>query len=423
MPRSTPKTKTSLPNLSDTHWLKDLRTRSVLDMLETHGAEARVVGGAVRNALLGEPVHDIDIATTANPDVVISIADAAGLKSVPTGIDHGTVTVIAENKPFEVTTLRRDVETDGRHAVVAFTDDWTEDAKRRDFTINAMYCDKDGVLFDPVGGFEDLKQQRVRFIGEAEQRIKEDYLRILRFFRFTATYGTGKCDPVGLSNCNKLRAGLNKLAGERIWSELTKLLVAPHAGDVLCAMDQNQILTQLFQPLCDVGCYKRAVAIDAALQKDGDPIQRLAALCVSDIKDAVWLSERFRISSRASGRLALIAQNGSGPIPSKPELEAKTHLYHHGLEAFHDTLLFSWARLNAAPDDTAWHQRFTLPDRWRAPQLPISGSHVLALGIEPGPSVGHILSQLESWWAGHGFPDDPEGLKKRLGEIAKVTKS
>ena len=415
--------ETQLPSLAERQWLNDRRTRLVLDALEVHGAQARVVGGAVRNALLAEPVHDIDIATTAHPDAIISAAKNAGLKSVPTGIEHGTVTVIANSQPFEVTTLRRDVETDGRHAVVAFTDDWTEDAKRRDFTINAIYCDKDGVLFDPVGGFDDIKRQRVRFIGDADQRIKEDYLRILRFFRFTATYGQGRCDAVGLASCERRRAGLEILAGERVWAELKKLLVAPHASPVLDAMERADILASIFQSTCSVSRFSKAILIDTALKRSGDPVQRLAALCVDQVNDPVLLRQRLRLSTHAFDRLVQMAQNNQRPLPDTPERDAKIHLYHHGPEAFHDALLFAWSGRDATPDNKTWRHRFALTDRWQAPQFPVSGRDVLALGIEPGPSVGQILSELETWWTGEGFPDDPERLKKRLVEIAKVTKS
>jgi len=415
--------QTNLPSLANAPWLKDASTRRVLDALEANGFGARVVGGAVRNALLAEPVHDIDIATTAEPDAVMRVANAAGLKSVPTGIAHGTITVIADSKPFEVTTLRRDVETDGRHAVVAFTDDWTEDAKRRDFTINALYCDNDGVLFDPVGGFDDIKQQRVRFIGEADERIKEDYLRILRFFRFTAIYGQGTCDAAGLASCKKLRAGLDGLAGERIWAELKKLLVAPHASAVLRAMGAGKILEPVFPSIRDVARLKKAIAIDNVLERRGDPIQRLAALAVDSVNDADLVRDRLHLSSRAHARLAHMAHIAALPLPDSTELDAKTYLYHHGPEVFHDALLFAWSRAQVSAGDTAWRQRFALTDRWKAPQFPITGSDVLDLGVPPGPAVGRILGTLENWWASEGFPDDPERLKRRLSEIAKVTKS
>lgn len=418
--RSTSDSK--LPSLANAPWLKQPATRGVLEALEAQGHTARVVGGAVRNALLHEPVQDIDIATTATPDEIIETATMSGLTSVPTGIDHGTVTVIADKKPFEVTTLRRDVETDGRRAVVAFTDDWTEDAQRRDFTINALYSDKDGVLFDPVGGYEDIKQQRVRFIGDADQRIKEDYLRILRFFRFTATYGQGQCDASGLASCSKLRAGLDKLAGERIWVELKKLLVAPHASDVLGVMESSQILASLIEPDRNVDQFKRMVAIDAKLDRTGNPVQRLAALCGHTNNDVRWLRDRLRFSTRAFERLTAMVQNTTWPASDASEHDTKIHLYRHGPEAYCDAVLLAWARSGADPDNTSWLRHVNLVEHWQIPKFPFAGSDVLALGLDPGPKVGQILSQLETWWISEGFPDDPERLKQQLLALARVTK-
>ncbi len=421
---SRPTHTSQLPSLADAQWLKDPRTRMVLDALESHGFEARIVGGAVRNALLAHPVQDIDIATPARPDAVIDAAHAAGLKAIPTGIDHGTVTIIAESTPFEITTLRRDEETDGRHALVAFTDDWIEDAKRRDFTINAMYCDKDGVVFDPVGGLEDIKQQRVRFIGDAESRIKEDYLRILRFFRFTASFGTGQCDALGLASCANLRAGLDQLAGERIANELKKLLIARHAGNVIAAMKEAGVLARLFQPRPDVARLKRAITIDGAVERPGEPVQRLAALCVHNVKDAVWLRDRLRLSSRDFNRLALMTQPTPRPTPDNDdERDAKTYLYTHGPEAYRDAHLLAWAGSDVEVNNKAWRQRLALAERWPIPTFPITGGNVLALGVQPGPNVGRILSEVEAWWIRADFPDDLNLLNQRLAEVAKVTKS
>ena len=230
------------PNLAGADWLTRPQTRAVLAALAAKGFAARAVGGAVRNALLGRTVGDIDIATSARPEEVIAAARAAGLAAVPTGIDHGTVTVIADQVPYEVTTLRRDVATDGRHATVAFTDDWEADARRRDFTLNALYCDAEGQVFDPLGGYPDLVAQRVRFIGDAHERIREDYLRILRFFRFTAEYAAGPPDAAGLAACVSEREGLTRLSAERVRQELLRLLVAPRAAELVRAMQDYGIL-------------------------------------------------------------------------------------------------------------------------------------------------------------------------------------
>jgi tRNA nucleotidyltransferase/poly(A) polymerase len=213
-----------LPSLKDAAWLQQPETQRVFAALAVPGVETRAVGGAVRNTLLGLPTAEVDFATTALPEKVIALARSADLKAVPTGIEHGTVTLVANGVPFEVTTLRRDVETFGRHAIVAFTEDWAEDARRRDFTLNALYASSDGEVFDPLGGYADLVAGRVRFIGDAEARIKEDYLRILRFFRFNAYYGKGPLDADGLAACVALRDGLAQLSAERVAGEMMILL-------------------------------------------------------------------------------------------------------------------------------------------------------------------------------------------------------
>ncbi len=227
-------TATTRHAFADAAWLNSPALAKVFAAFAKSAAELRVVGGATRNALLGRPISDIDLATPALPEVVTEIATKAGLAVHPTGIEHGTVTVVADGVAFEVTTLRRDVETDGRRAVVAFTDDWREDAMRRDFTINAIYVAPDGTIYDPVGGLADLKDQRVRFIGDANDRIREDYLRILRFFRFTAQYGQGRPDPDGFAACTALKAGLTQLSSERVGAEIMKLLDAPRAAEIAC---------------------------------------------------------------------------------------------------------------------------------------------------------------------------------------------
>ena len=411
------------PSLANAVWLTNALTQTVLSCLTSAGFEARVVGGAIRNALLGHAVNDIDIATTAEPDDIIKAAETSGLKAVPTGIDHGTVTIVADSTPFEVTTLRRDVETFGRRARVAFTSDWDQDAKRRDFTINALYCDSTGRLFDPVGGLADLKRKRVRFIGEAGAHIEEDYLRILRFFRFTATYSDGALNAEGLASCIEHRSGLDQLSGERIASELKRLLTAPNMVAVIDDMQRGKILKQIFKRDCNVKHLHQLANVERALKRTPDPLVRLAALCVDDVSDAVALRQRLKLSSRDFDRLARLGQNPPGLNPATPELEARAFIYHHGVEAYRDGLLFAWARADALGTDQSWQERFTLPDRWTAPQFPLTGSDVLAVGIPPGPAVGRALSTLERWWIGENFPQDRARALNRLTEISKVTKT
>ena len=293
------------PSLKDAEWLKRPETARVFAALEESGVETRAVGGAVRDTLLGLPVSEIDLATTARPDQVMALARTAGLKAVPTGIEHGTVTVIANGVPFEVTTLRRDVETFGRHATIAFTEDWEEDARRRDFTLNALYAGSDGAVFDPLGGYADLVAGRVRFIGDAEARIKEDYLRILRFFRFNAYYGKGPFDPEGLQAAVRLRAGLDQLSAERVAAEFRRLLVAPQAMRAVEALFDYGLLSGLLGSVPRLERFKRLIAIEEMLGLVPDAMVRLAALAVFVEEDAERLAARLRLSNAEQAVLAL----------------------------------------------------------------------------------------------------------------------
>ncbi len=305
------------PSLKDAAWLQQAETKRVFAALAAPGIETRAVGGAVRDTLLGLKVAEVDLATTALPEKVIALARGADLKAVPTGIEHGTVTVVANGVPFEVTTLRRDVETFGRHAVVAFTQDWQEDARRRDFTLNALYAGSDGELFDPLGGYGDLAAGRVRFIGDAEARIKEDYLRILRFFRFNAYYGKGPLDAAGLAACVRLRAGLDQLSAERVAGELRKLLVAPQATRAVEALFDYGLLTQLLGGVPRLVRFERLVAAEEALGLAPDAALRLAALAVFVKEDAERLAARLRLSNNELAVLLLGAEDHVGRRASR----------------------------------------------------------------------------------------------------------
>lgn len=406
-----------LPSLADAEWLRRAQTRAVFAALSAGGAEARAVGGAVRNALMGTPVKDVDIATTALPDEVVRLAQRAGLHSVPTGIEHGTVTVIADKVPFEVTTLRRDIETFGRHARVTFTTDWREDAMRRDFTMNALYCDAEGDVHDPLGGYADLKAKRVRFIGDARQRIREDFLRILRFFRFVAQYGNAAAlDADGLAAARAEKGGLRLLSGERIRAELLLLLVAPGAVAALDAMRDSELIEPLTGIAGDVRLVERLAAIEQAQALGPDAVLRLAALAWGA---QVNLRERLRLSSAEGERLANAARRDPAFDPCTDEAAAKAFLYRHGPEAFIDGSLIDWARSGEDARNAARANRLRLPHRWRAPRLPVRGADVIALGVAAGPAVGRVVSAFEEWWIAAGFPNQPERISAKLGELAR----
>jgi tRNA nucleotidyltransferase/poly(A) polymerase len=279
----------------------------------------RAVGGAVRNALVGRPVADVDIATDARPEEVTRAAEAAGLKAIPTGLAHGTVTVVAGGRPYEITTLRQDVETHGRHATVAFTDDWAEDARRRDFTLNALYCGADGTLFDPLGGYPDLAARRVRFIGDADERIREDYLRILRFFRLTAEFAEGPADAGGLAACVRERTGLAVLSAERVRVELLRLLAAPRGAEIGALMQDYGLLPGVLGAAPRPTLLARLAAIETVLRFAPDPVLRLAALAVEVPEDAERLRDRLRLSNDEAAKLARAAGRGADIGPPAPE--------------------------------------------------------------------------------------------------------
>lgn len=418
MPEHALKRSAAPPSLKDAAWLKRPEMVRVFAALTAPGVETRAVGGAVRNALLGLPVREVDLATTAIPEKTMALARKAGFKAVPTGIEHGTVTVIADGVPFEVTTLRRDVETFGRHATVAFTENWEEDARRRDFTLNALYAGSDGTVFDPLGGYADLVAGRVRFIGDAEARIKEDYLRILRFFRFNAYYGKGPLDAVGLRAAVRLRAGLDQLSAERVGAELKRLLEAPRAKGAIEALFDYGLLPGLLGGAPRLARLKRLIAIDEATEFAADAMVRLAALAVFVEEDAERLAARLRLSNAEQAVLALgAADHERDGLPE--ESAAKRVLYRLGPSAFATPLRLAWADSGAPPEDAAWRAALSLPEHWQAPAFPLSGGDVMALGEAKGPEIGAILRRLEADWVAGGFALSREELLAQASALSR----
>lgn len=390
----------------DAAWLGEAPLREVLAALDGEGEEARVVGGAVRNALLGEPHGDVDIATTALPDEVIRRVEAAGFKAVPTGVEHGTVTVVAAGRPFEVTTLREDVETFGRHAKVVFGRDWKRDAARRDFTINALSLSRDGTVHDYVGGLADIEARRVRFIGDAARRIAEDYLRILRFFRFHAAYGEGSPDPQGLAACIEARAGLEQLSRERVRMEILKLLVAKHAVPTLALMTETGLLEQVLGGVPLLASCANMVKLEAALALAADPVRRFGALAVSVIEDAERLRDRLRLTNAEYERLASMADGWWQVSASWSEHDARVLLYRLGSTRFTDRVLLAWTRAPEGAQDRSWHRLATLPARWSAPVFPLKVADFMARGVPKGPRLGAALAAAEEAWIAADFPAD-----------------
>jgi poly(A) polymerase len=407
-------------NLAGADWLARGETQAVFTVLQAGGYAIRAVGGCVRNTLLGKPAGDIDFATTARPGDVVRLASAAGHQAIPTGIAHGTVTVIINGTPFEITTLRRDVSTDGRRATVAFTDDWAEDAGRRDFTLNALYCDADGRLHDPLGGLEDLLARRIRFIGEPADRIREDYLRILRFFRLHAEHANGPLDPSGLAASIALRDGLASLSGERVQKELLRLAAAPGAAAALRAMGEAGMFTTLFGITPRPNTLDAMIDIEASLAIEADPVRRIAALLVETSADAARIDERLKLSrsDRAALDLSVTATEQINPSQGEPAL--RRALYRSGSAVtYKETVIAAWARSGSAAGQQAWRHAFNLPDRWPRPDFPLRGTDVLALGIAPGPAVGELLAQVEAWWIESDFLNDRRVLLDKLAATGK----
>jgi poly(A) polymerase len=387
--------------LGDAPWLRSGATARVLKLLDGEGEEARAVGGAVRNALMKIPVGEIDIATTAVPDEVIRRAKAAGIKSVPTGIDHGTVTLLVDTVPFEVTTLREDTETFGRHAKVSFGRDWIGDARRRDFTINALSAGPDGVVHDYVGGLADIAAKRVRFIGDAGKRIEEDYLRILRFFRMHAAFGAGAVDREGYVACIGGRAGLSTLSAERVRMEMIKLLVADGAAGAVEAMADSGLLQAIVGGVTYGGAFTAMIAAEQALSLTPNAMRRLAALAVAVTEDAKRIATRLRLSNAEAKALDSMGHRW-WRLAGMDEARARRRLYRLGESSYRDRLLLAWAR--SAGRGEHWMELARLPERWTAPKFPLKAADFTARGVAEGPALGHVLTLAEDAWLAADFP-------------------
>jgi tRNA nucleotidyltransferase/poly(A) polymerase len=396
--------------LGDALWLRSGPTARVLELLNGDGEQARVVGGAVRDALLQIPVGDIDIATTALPAEVIRRAKAAGVKSVPTGIEHGTVTLVVDAQPFEVTTLRQDIETFGRKAKVAFGRDWVADAQRRDFTINGLSVDAAGVVHDHVGGLDDILAKRVRFIGDPNQRIAEDYLRILRFFRIHAAYGAGEPDRAGYLACIRGREGLANLSAERVRMEMLKLMVAEGAAGAIVAMADGGLLLPIFGGVAYTGPFTAMIAAERQLGLKADAVRRLGALAVSVTEDARRVAMRLRLTNAETKALDSMGHRW-WRLAGMDEATARRRLYRLGPDRYRDRLMLAWARAGRDTDSAHWRELATLPERWSAPKFPLKAADFIGRGIGEGPMLGRVLALAEDAWLAADFPLDQPTVK------------
>lgn len=404
-------------------WFSKPALQRILGLLNADGGEARIVGGAIRNALMDMPVGDIDIATTLLPQDVVERAKDAGIKSVPTGIEHGTVTLVLEGEGYEVTTLRRDVATDGRRADVAFGTDWQVDAERRDLTINGLYADGEGNIIDLINGLPDIETRTVRFIGDAATRVAEDYLRVLRFFRFFAWYGSGRPDADGLRASARAKDKLSTLSAERVWSELKKLLSAPDPSRSLLWMRQSGVLAQVLPETekWGIDSIHGLVAAEQSLNWSVDPLIRLAAIIPPDVARVEAMASRLRMSKNETNRLLLWA-GAQTPDATMAETALDRLLYRQGKDGvvMRLKLALAAARADVSAGEEAMRKvarLSTLNNRANAfakPAFPLTGADVLAEGVAAGPRVGEVLSALEDKWVEVNFSLDRAALTARL---------
>lgn len=389
----------------------------LIEILAKAGHETRFVGGAVRDALLGLKVAEVDLATTAHPDMVTKVLEAAGIKVVPTGIAHGTVTAVVAGKGIEITTLRRDVATDGRHATVQYTDDWQEDAARRDFTMNAMSRDAAGKIYDYFGGLEDAKAGCIKFVGDAAERMKEDALRLLRYFRFYAWLGKTQPDDATLHAIEAAAPTLKNLSRERVWKEVKKLLCAPNPSDSWMLMLKHNVVREFFpegknlKTLCNLISYEHARLVG----KDANPLLRLAALLDGENIDAAALKNRFALSGDETQKLGQFLKNplfSQGGV-SLPTLSFALHRY--GLDLTEEFLVLNMA----CGAQFNWESARDMLENWQPKTFPLKGEDLLVMGLPPGPRVGEILHNVEAWWVAQNFvPDHAACIQKAKSLIS-----
>jgi poly(A) polymerase len=413
-------------------WMEFAETRAVVAALGRDGAEVRFVGGCVRDALAHRAVKDIDLATRDPPEQVIALLEAAGIRAVPTGIAHGTVTAVIGARHFEITTLRIDVETDGRRAKVAFTDDWAADAARRDFTVNAMSCSPAGDIYDPFDGMFDLAAGRIRFVGRAAERIQEDALRLLRFFRFYATFGRPPPDPEALSACRGLAPLVDALSGERVRAELFRILLAPDPASTISLMQGEQVLERVLPEAGDIGRLRvEAWLTTTALKLDSlepDALRRLAALVRADHAGALRIAARLKFSNAERVRFAVLTQS---PIALGPEMNARSRrrAFHElGADVARDLALLAWAEEIAKNPhlppgrNDAWTALVKDAGAWTPVAFPLKGRDALALGIPAGERMGVLLQTVERWWIDGDFRAGREACLVKLKELFTATR-
>jgi poly(A) polymerase len=406
-------------------WMTSADTARLFGTLSDAGASVRFVGGCVRDAVLGRSVKDLDVATDAEPNRVLEILGEQMIRAVPTGIEHGTVTAIPDARPFQITTLRRDVATDGRRATVEYTNDWVEDSRRRDFTFNALSADIDGMVYDYTDGITDLNEGRVRFIGKATDRITEDQLRILRFYRFQAHYGKTDPDPDAVAACSANLGSIQALSGERIWNEFSRTLIAPEPSQVFELMEKSGLLRLLLPVRKSVSRLTALAALETMVKLDPDPVRRLTALVQPDRSEASQIATRLRLSKEETRRFDDLSARCGETSAGMNDVALRRSLYTLGPERFRELVLLDWANqivmepARAAEATAAWKETWDKAASSPPPEFPLNGEDVKASGIEEGPDVGEILKDIEEWWVEQAFRPDREDCVDRLRVIVR----
>jgi len=409
-------------------WMTASGVQAIFTVLEDAGYEVRFVGGCVRNGIAKRPVADVDLATTAKPDTVMELLEAAGIKAIPTGLDHGTITAVSEGANYEITTLREDVATDGRHAEVMFTDDWIADAKRRDFTINTMSATRTGEVYDPFDGIPDMAYGRINFVGNPAKRISEDYLRILRYFRFYTSHGRPPVSREALAACRMAASNLQNLSGERVRDELLKILLTLNSPDTLIMMKGEHVLEQVLDEATEFGDLRALIWLcTTAMNLDKitmDPVRNLAILLPSDSKPEVAenIASRWRLSNAERNRLSSLCEFPQ-PDPMSPKPDHLHRLHRVGAELYADQCLITWARESASiakiPKDRrqGWMELMEMITTWQEPAFPITGRDLQDKGIKQGPELGVLLNQIRDWWIDNDCTADRDACLNKLKQL------
>lgn len=411
-----------MDNLSKESWLNALPTKKLMTALNSSNVKARFVGGCVRDSLLGVSENsEIDIAIDCSVDETIKLLEAAGIRPIPIGMAHGTIGCVIDRQGFEITTLRVDVKTDGRHAETVFTKNWQEDAKRRDFTINAIYADVSGEIYDPLNGRTDLENKIVRFIGEPSKRIEEDYLRILRFFRFFAKLAEGDIDKASLKASAQAKEGLKKLSAERIQAEMFKLLICPRAPEALQLMAATDILPIILPQITGTELFAKMHKLMSDNFIELDPLRLFSAL-YKDKKTALADAVKLKLSKAQLTRLEKIF--AADIIAMKSYLsvrEVRKLLYLRGVECFCDKVWLGWALDENASNMVGWRALLALAESWERPKFKLNGQMVKAAGVNDGEAIGRIIREVEEWWVDADFIDDEFSIIERLKAVVQAT--